>query len=84
MPEGWSARPDRGCLTAAPGEKKVADFVLQVPSSQSTLYRRQALALDATLDGKHLGQLAEAVVDLRPELDWGTGGDAPRSSLADE
>ena len=83
LPEGWSARPDRGRLIAEPGEKKVADFVLQVPSSQSTLYRRQALALDATIDGKHLGQLAEAVVDLRPELDWGTGGDAPRRSLAD-
>ena len=84
LPAGWSATPDSGQLEAQPGEKAVRDFVLRIPDSQPTQYRRQAFALDATIDGKHLGQLAEAVVDLRPELDWGTGGESPRRSRADE
>lgn len=84
LPEGWAAEPKRGTLTAAKGEKKIFDFVLRVPANQSTTYRRQAFTLDATVDGRYLGQLAEAVVDLRPELDWGTNGASPRRSAADE
>ena len=84
LPEGWIATPDGGRLEAAPGEKAVQDFVLCIPESQATQYRRQPFTLDATIDGKHLGQLAEAVVDLRPELDWGTRGESPRRSRADK
>ena len=83
LPDGWIADPDNGRIIAAPGEKKIIDFTLQIPVTQPTTYRRQAFTLDATLDGKHLGQLAEAVVDLRPELDWGTNGEMPRRSAAD-
>ena len=83
LPQGWTADPDSGTITAAPGEKKVQDFVLRIPAAQSTTYRRQAFTLDATIDGKHIGQLAEAVVDLRPEIDWATGGENPRRSAAD-
>ncbi len=81
--DGWSATPETGRLTAQAGEKVKKDFVLRVPATQSAHYRRQAFTLDATIDGQHLGQLAEAVVDLRPELDWGTSGQFPRSSAAD-
>ncbi len=84
LPDNWSAVPDSGRLTAQPGEKVIQDFVLRVPSSQSTHYRRQAFTLDATIDGKYWGQLAEAVVDMRPELDWGTRGEFPRRSAADK
>jgi glyoxylase-like metal-dependent hydrolase (beta-lactamase superfamily II) len=83
LPDGWSAKPDSGTITAEPGKKAIKGFTLQIPDNQSTHYRRQAFTLDATVNGKHLGQLAEAVVDLRPELDWGTGGEHPRRSLAD-
>ena len=83
LPEDWSADPESGRITAAPGEKKIVDFTLHIPASQPTTHRRQAFTLDATLDGQYLGQLAEAVVDLRPELDWGTNGETPRRSAAD-
>ena len=83
LPQGWSASPDNGRLTAAPGEKAVVDFILQVPDTQPTHYRRQAFTLDATINGKYMGQLAEAVVDLRPELDWGIGVKNPRKSAVD-
>ena len=82
-PDGWSAIPDSGRLTAEVGEKVIGDFVLSVPATQSTDYRHRALTLDVTIDGEHFGQLAEAVVDLRPELDWGTSGRLRRFSAAD-
>ena len=84
LPRGWSADPDSGTISAAPGEKKIRDFVLRIPADQSTACRRQVFTIDATIDGRYMGQLAEAVVDLRPELDWGTGGENPRRSAADE
>ncbi len=83
LPDGWEARPSCGTVTADPGKKEIVDFLLRVPPDQATAYRRQPIALDATLDGVHRGQLAEAVVDMRPELDWGTGGVARRTSAAD-
>ena len=83
LPEGWSASPDHGRITAAPGEKQVVDFVLRVPAGQPATYRRRAFTLDATVDGTHMGQVAEAVADLRPGLDWGTNGQTPRRSAAD-
>lgn len=83
FPDGWEAQPRKGSVTAAPGKKEVVDFLLRVSADQATTYRRQTIALDATIDGVHRGQLAEAVVDMRPELDWDTGGEERRSSLAD-
>ena len=83
LPEGWEAQPDRGTVTAEPGKKEIVDFLLSVPEDQSVAYRRQPIALDATLDGVYRGQLAEAVVDMRPDLDWDTGGMDRRPSAAD-
>ena len=84
LPDGWEAQPGKGSMTAAGGGKKeIVDFVLTVPSNQATTYRRQTIALDATIDGVYRGQLAEAVVDMRPELDWDTGGEQRRRSAAD-
>jgi len=84
LPDGLSAIPNSGTMAVAPGEKGVVDFVLRVPAAVATAYRRRAFTLDATIDGQHLGQLAEAVADLRPELDWGTAGEDPRGSRADD
>lgn len=70
LPEGWAAEPDRGSLTAEPGEKKVAEFVLRVPAEQATTFRKQVFTLDAVIDGRHRGEVAEAVVDTRPETEW--------------
>lgn len=83
LPDGWSAEPLSGTLKVEPGAKGIAPFALRVPDSQSTAYRRFAFTLDATIGGKRYGQIAEAVVDLRPEADWATGGEERRTSLAD-
>ena len=83
LPDGWTASPNHGSLTVEPGRKGIAPFVLTVPPSQSTAYRRKPFALEATIDGKAYGQLAEAVVDLRPDADWATGGQHRRTSGAD-
>ena len=67
------------------------------PGLPTNRQRRSAAAAAATRAGPEaalqvhaeamrlarLGQLAEAVVDLRPELDWGTDGGSPRPSAAD-
>jgi glyoxylase-like metal-dependent hydrolase (beta-lactamase superfamily II) len=68
LPPGWSANPSRGLLRVAPGDKGIAPFRLTLPSDQSLVYRRMPFTLDATIDGKRFGQLAEALVDMRP--DW--------------
>jgi hypothetical protein len=83
LPDGWEAQPAKGSVTAEPGKKEIVDFILRIPSDQATTYRRQTFALDATIDGVYRGQLAEAVVDMRPELDWDTGGEDRRTSAAD-
>jgi glyoxylase-like metal-dependent hydrolase (beta-lactamase superfamily II) len=70
LPEGWKAEPGSGSITVEPGEKGAVDFTLAVAESQSTEYRRRAFTLDAVIDGRACGQLAEAVVDLRPEAEW--------------
>lgn len=73
LPDGWTASPDAGTLQATPGEKAIASFTLHIPATQPTTFRRLPFVLDAVIDGKHLGQLAEAVVYLRPEADWARG-----------
>ncbi|MCL5270403.1 MAG: MBL fold metallo-hydrolase [bacterium] len=70
LPQGWRAEPERGKLTAAPGKKTVAPFRLTVPAGEQTAYRRRVFTLDAVIDGQPLGQIAEALVDLRPQADW--------------
>lgn len=83
LPEGWSANPSSGSLTVEPGAKGIAPFTMSVPDSQDTAYRRRPFTLDATIDGRRCGEIAEALVDLRPGADWATGGEKRRTSLAD-
>ena len=83
LPEEWRAEPESGSLLVEPGAKGIASFTLTVPTSQDTDYRRAPFTLDATIGGVRYGQLAEALVDLRPDADWATGGEQRRTSLAD-
>jgi len=84
LPPGWTAEPASGSLTAKPGEKAIARFTLSIPATQDVAFRRRPFTLDATIDGVAYGQIAEALVDLRPDADWGTLGERRRTSLADE
>jgi glyoxylase-like metal-dependent hydrolase (beta-lactamase superfamily II) len=66
LPASWRADPDSGALTVEPGEKGTFEFQLTLPEDPPTFHRRQPFTVDATIDGKRYGQVAEAVVDMRP------------------
>ena len=80
-PSQCEVEPSDGVITANPGERVAFGFVLRAGSGVSTRHRRAPLLLDARVNGRHRGQIAEAIVDLRPELDWGSP--TRRRSVAD-
>jgi glyoxylase-like metal-dependent hydrolase (beta-lactamase superfamily II) len=65
LPSGWTAAPPKLELTVAPGETGKAAFSISVPRSWSGTYSRVAIAADVMADGRYMGQIAEAVVDIR-------------------
>jgi hypothetical protein len=66
LPRGWDCDPARLDLTAPPGGTARGPFRLRVPPGFSWPDSRVAIAADVTADGRHLGQIAEGVVDLLP------------------
>jgi len=66
MPDGWTGAPDQGLLTVAPEQRGIDRFVLSIPAEQTVIHRRLPFTLDATIDGERCGEVAEALVDLRP------------------
>lgn len=72
VPGGWRCSPLRVSLHAEPGSVARAPLTFTPSASLRTASRRssraasrRAIALDATVNGKHLGQITEAVVDLK-------------------
>ena len=63
-PSEWKIEPDVLRFEASPGEKAHRDFRIQVPKSWQPASPRFAVAADVMCDGKYLGQIAEAVVDV--------------------
>ena len=54
----------------------VARFTIHVPADFTWPYPRLAIAADVTVDGRQLGQITEAVVDVTPQdgpAGYGTG-----------
>ncbi|HEX2514350.1 MAG TPA: MBL fold metallo-hydrolase [Chloroflexota bacterium] len=66
LPRTWDCDPARLDLTAPPGGTARGPFRLRVPPGFSWPASRVAIAADVTADGRHLGQIAEGVVDLHP------------------
>ncbi len=65
LPDGWRSAPARISLTVgAKGEAKTK-AAITVPANWSNPLPRVAIALDIMADRKYLGQIAEAVVDVR-------------------
>ncbi len=67
LPEGWGSEPAGARMEVkAKGEEKVK-FEVKVPAGWAgTRASRVAIAADVVADGKRLGEIAEAVVDVLP------------------
>jgi glyoxylase-like metal-dependent hydrolase (beta-lactamase superfamily II) len=65
LPPGWRSAQGPLQLTVAPSAEGHVGARFTIPSRWSAPTPRVAIALDVMADGKYLGQIAEAVVDLR-------------------
>jgi glyoxylase-like metal-dependent hydrolase (beta-lactamase superfamily II) len=65
LPKGWRSAPAKLRVKAAPGETAKASFTVTIPAGWRGPYSRVAIAADVMADGKYLGQIAEAVIDVR-------------------
>lgn len=65
VPEGWSVTPQGSAIRLPPGGRGAAGFRVRIPASYAFRYPRVAIAADVTLDGRMLGQIAEATVERR-------------------
>ncbi|MFL6416486.1 MAG: MBL fold metallo-hydrolase [Bryobacteraceae bacterium] len=65
LPPGWHAGSQPLSLGVAAGAEAHVDASFTIPAKWSGGMPRVAIALDVMADGKYLGQIAEAVVDVR-------------------
>jgi glyoxylase-like metal-dependent hydrolase (beta-lactamase superfamily II) len=65
LPDGWQSSPRKIALTIQPNAATQTEATITVPANYSNPITRVALALDVVADGRYLGQIAEAVVDIR-------------------
>ena len=65
LPDGWRATPARVSFPVEASAEAKASASIAVPANWSTPLSRVAIALDVMLDDKYLGQITEAVVDVR-------------------
>jgi glyoxylase-like metal-dependent hydrolase (beta-lactamase superfamily II) len=63
LPDGWVATPAVGHLAIAPQQRGQTDFRVQIPNSFRFPYPRIAIAVNVILNGRHLGQVAEATIE---------------------
>jgi glyoxylase-like metal-dependent hydrolase (beta-lactamase superfamily II) len=64
LPEGWTAEPDVARFEVPARGHGKADFLLRTTKERPRGLPRVAVAADVMCDGKYLGQITEAVVDL--------------------
>jgi glyoxylase-like metal-dependent hydrolase (beta-lactamase superfamily II) len=65
LPAGWRSTPASVTLTAEPHGTATAPVEIAVPAGWSSHAQRTAIAADVMANGRYLGQIAEAVVDIR-------------------
>ena len=68
LPAKWSCEPTGVELELAPGCQGRADVVVSVPEGCVSRWPKQVITADVTFNGKRLGEIAEAVIEL-PEYD---------------
>jgi glyoxylase-like metal-dependent hydrolase (beta-lactamase superfamily II) len=64
LPDGWQGRPPQISLAVAAKSEAKAKATISIPANWSNPLPRVAIALDVIADGKYLGQITEAVVDI--------------------
>ncbi len=62
---GWRAEPAAVAFQVAPGAEAKAQVAVTAPRARAGAPRRIAITADVEVDGKYLGQIAEAVIDWR-------------------
>lgn len=65
LPQGWRGSPSEISVTVDGKSEAKAEAEISIPAAWSGPLSRIAIALDVVADGKYLGQIAEAVVDVR-------------------
>ncbi len=65
LPEGWRSTPSEISVAVDAKSEGKAEAAISIPAGWSDPLSRVAIALDVVADGKYLGQIAEAVVDIR-------------------
>lgn len=78
VPPGWRSRPERVHLRVPAAGTATAHVSMTVPLDWPGPNERRAIAADVIADGVYLGQIAEAVVDIR------SAHDSHSKSLPDE
>jgi len=64
LPEGWTCRPAITKLNVAPQGRQRAGVEITAPRNFHASQRRIAIAADVFADGRYLGQIAEALIDI--------------------
>ena len=65
LPAGWISDPRSVTMNIEPGTERHAPLTVTTPAGFRSPPTRIAIAADVIADGKYLGQIAEAVVDLQ-------------------
>jgi glyoxylase-like metal-dependent hydrolase (beta-lactamase superfamily II) len=66
VPETWVTVPGAVALTVPAKSKSSVNFAVKVPRSEERLNRRFVLTADIWRDGEHIGELTEALVNMKP------------------
>lgn len=66
-PEGWRVEPDVVTLEIPPGGRRSRSVQVSVPGDWKAALPRFAIAADVMRDGRYLGQITEAIVEMRQD-----------------
>ena len=66
LPAGWMATPSEVKLKIPANGQSSVPVQVVIPAGWRGSYERHAIAADVVADGRYLGQIAEAVVEVRP------------------
>jgi hypothetical protein len=65
LPQGWSCQPAIAKVTIPARGEARASVEINIPHGFRAAQQRVAIAADVLADGQYLGQIAEAVIDVR-------------------
>jgi hypothetical protein len=65
LPAGWKSDPAKLNLKVPAQGASAGTVEITVPANWSGPYERRAIAADVMADGRYLGQIAEAAVEVR-------------------